>query len=120
MRVHAVMRGTGIGQAKVLPHGLQLLGSLNYTAQYIVLEMTAPIADVTREIADGMHVRLAHASPLTLTTDQTSQDIDRGDTPSHCYGSPYCAACVLCTKSDNEFTAVYLRGGHLRLQESAE
>jgi len=37
--VHAVMRGTGIKYAEVLPHGPQLFGSLNHTAQYMVLEI---------------------------------------------------------------------------------
>ena len=95
MRVHVVMRGTGIRQAKVLPRGLQLLGFFNYTAQCIVLDITAPIADVTQEIADGTRESLARASPLTLTTDRTSQGTHCGDAPSHCCGSPLGAACVL-------------------------
>ncbi len=115
--MHVVMRGTGIRQAKVLPRGLQLLGFFNYTAQCIVLDITAPIADVTQAIADGTHENLARASPLTLTTDQTSQDTDCGDAPFRCCGSPcaYSAAC-LCSVQDktNDSAAVHLSGRHLR------
>ena len=83
----------------------------------------APIADVAKEIADGRHQNLACASPLTLTTEQTSLGSRGGHAPSHCCDSP-CAFCavLLCSVQNkaNQFAAVHLSGGRLRLQENAE
>ena len=89
--MHGIMRRTGIRKAKALPYGLQLLGSINHTAEHAILEITAPTADITQAIADGTYESRACARLLTMPSEQTSQGTDCGDAPSHCCDSPYCA-----------------------------